>query len=312
MPLGTDFSSYLLQFDPVGASSGGLHTVVGSITFDEDVIGLITRDQFLSSSDARLGSIGNYGDALRGLTWSPGDYLTVDSNQRTLNFQLSTPSDQFLQFRVLTGELGSETPIVGDFTFDGYVTDQDLAVWNSAFGNTNAADADGDGDSDGADFLDWQRNFEIVAPAAHGDYTGDGYIDGMDLAAWKSASGPDEHADSDGDADVDGMDFLVWQRQLGAVPNVQYSGDFDGNTVINGVDLALWKASFAVIGDADSDGDGDTDGGDFLIWQRYLNPAALPAAANIPEPSSGLCALLALLFRGTSACRRRTAHSLAA
>lgn len=304
LPVGTDFNSYLLHFDPVGATVGGLQTITGSITFDEDIIGLIARDSYLDASDARLGSIGNYGDALRGIVWSPGDYLTVDSNQRTLNFQLSTPTDQLLQFRVLTGALGPLTPIVGDFTFDGYVTEQDLAVWSEVFANGSSADTDGDGDSDGADFLAWQRNLEVTAPAAHGDYTADGFVDGADLAVWKSAYGNVVRADADGDADVDGLDFLAWQRQLGATPSSQYSGDFNGDAVINGSDLAIWKASFGAIADADSDGDGDTDGADFLTWQRHLNPAALPAATHIPEASSWVQALIALLLGGSGRARR--------
>lgn len=54
-------------------------------------------------------------------------------------------------------EVAAATGPAADFTGDGLVNADDLAVWRDAFGPTNAADADDDGDSDGADFLIWQR-----------------------------------------------------------------------------------------------------------------------------------------------------------
>jgi hypothetical protein len=56
------------------------------------------------------------------------------------------------------------------------------------------------------------------------DFNGDGYVDGVDLAAWQAAfaAGPGGGGgaftlplpDADGDGDADGADFLSWQRQL--------------------------------------------------------------------------------------------------
>ena len=45
--------------------------------------------------------------------------------------------------------------LAGDFDNNGAVDGNDLAVWKTAFGSTNGADADGDGDSDGQDYLAW-------------------------------------------------------------------------------------------------------------------------------------------------------------
>jgi hypothetical protein len=52
------------------------------------------------------------------------------------------------------------------------------------------------------------------------DFTFDGWVDGQDLARWRSrfgaASGASARSgDTDGDADVDGADFLAWQREVG-------------------------------------------------------------------------------------------------
>jgi sugar lactone lactonase YvrE len=46
-----------------------------------------------------------------------------------------------------------------DFDTDGDVDDNDLGVWESAYGVNGEADADFDGDSDGDDFLIWQRQY---------------------------------------------------------------------------------------------------------------------------------------------------------
>jgi hypothetical protein len=158
---GVDFTSYVLHFDPVGGVAGQLRTVTGSVTFAEKIIGLVTADETLEATDARLGAIGNYGDGLRGVQWASGDFLSVSSDQLTLSFQLSSPSDQLMQLRVVT-DLSTLLPpvgIPGDFNGDDVVDSADLALWSSAITNqTNAADADNDGDSDGADFLTWQRN----------------------------------------------------------------------------------------------------------------------------------------------------------
>jgi hypothetical protein len=85
-------------------------------------------------------------------------------------------------------------------------------------------------------------------------------------------------------------------------------GDFDHNDVVDGDDLAVWKANVGLANGAlhtqgDADLDGDVDGGDFLVWQRQVgqtpNP---PAVAAIPEPAAaGLLAVAMVL--GAASCR---------
>ena len=81
--------------------------------------------------------------------------------------------------------------------------------------------------------------------------------------------------------------------------------DFNGDGVINGLDLAIWKAnngitSVATVLQGDADGDGDVDGADFLKWQRNVGHAppwngAASDASNVPEPTS-----MAILMLGGS------------
>jgi hypothetical protein len=89
----------------------------------------------------------------------------------------------------------------------------------------------------------------------------------------------------------------------GTAAAVAIPGDFDGDTIVDGDDLAIWKANFGTgtsVATGDADGDGDADGADFLIWQQNLSVA--PVAA-VPEPAA-----LALALTGgvaTRSLRRR-------
>jgi hypothetical protein len=85
-------------------------------------------------------------------------------------------------------------------------------------------------------------------------------------------------------------------------------GDFTGNGVVDGGDLAVWRSNFGMTGAAttmqgNADADGDVDGNDYLIWQRNVGAApALKAVSAIPEPAT---AVLALLLAATLLKRNR-------
>ena len=88
------------------------------------------------------------------------------------------------------------------------------------------------------------------------------------------------------------------------------AADFNENGYVDGDDLADWKADFgspdATHMQGDADGDSDSDGADFLIWQRQLGSGVLGLASNVavPEPPTAL-----LLTTCVGAClwRRRQA-----
>jgi hypothetical protein len=75
--------------------------------------------------------------------------------------------------------------------------------------------------------------------------------------------------------------------------------------MVDADDLAQWKGDFGINDESDADNDGDTDGEDFLAWQRNFGTGvpASPTAATVPEPSVwALTALgLPLLLRRRSA-----------
>ncbi len=209
LPAGANFSSFLLQFDPLGQSPGTLETVVGSIDFEGEILAILFDPATLAATDNLLGSIGDYGVITdRGLLLGSEGFLGVSTDRHTLSFGLNLPGDELLQFRVLT-EFISEA----DFNADGLVDSSDLSLWESAYGLTDVGDADGDGDTDGDDFLRWQQLYNGV-PAPSADFDNSGQVDGTDLTIWEASFGVNESGDADRDGDTDGMDFLIWQQQF--------------------------------------------------------------------------------------------------
>jgi hypothetical protein len=89
---------------------------------------------------------------------------------------------------------------------------------------------------------------------------------------------------------------------------VSYSlaGDFDHDDVVDGDDLAVWKANVGAVTSAihtqgDADLDGDVDGGDFLVWQRQFGQSTAPALTAVPEPLTAgllLTAAVATILAG--------------
>lgn len=91
-----------------------------------------------------------------------------------------------------------------------------------------------------------------------------------------------EHPDQTGaDADHFGHDALL-------TVTIVSTADFDLDFDVDEFDLATWAASYGMNAAADTDRDGDTDGADFLAWQRQFTGAfgELTGATVVPEPSA--------------------------
>ncbi|MBA3481268.1 MAG: hypothetical protein H0T51_05580, partial [Pirellulales bacterium] len=114
-----------------------------------------------------------------------------------------------------------------------------------------------------------------------GDFDEDGGVDGDDLTRWQTGFGTGSahmQGNADGDGDVDGADFLTWQRQVGSAPIVAAAESIPepgalALMLLSSCGFAFYFARYrdALSGKAqlgDADGDNDSDGADFLLWQR--------------------------------------------
>jgi hypothetical protein len=91
--------------------------------------------------------------------------------------------------------------------------------------------------------------------------------------------------------------------------------DFNQDGVVDADDLSEWRSDFGPSPGSDADFDGDSDGNDFLAWQRNLGAgvAATAAGSSVPEPSASLLCCLALpLLRRTKRPRALGAIAVAA
>jgi hypothetical protein len=95
--------------------------------------------------------------------------------------------------------------------------------------------------------------------------------------------------------------FVSKRFLLGTAPPPVFAtrGDLNEDGMVDAADLAQWQNDFGVNGDSDADLDGDSDGADFLIWQRSLEAtASAPSPAMAPEPAGGLLVAVALAALG--------------
>ena len=121
---GTEFTSYLLQFDPASNNGGIEEAVVGTIEFSQAILAIIYDPNSLAGTDGTLGAIGNYGlMADRGMVLEVDDILSVSPDGKTLSFDLDIPGDELLQLRVITEQL------MGDFDNDLDVDALDFLAW---------------------------------------------------------------------------------------------------------------------------------------------------------------------------------------
>lgn len=82
------------------------------------------------------------------------------------------------------------------------------------------------------------------------------------------------------------------------------AGDFNNDGKVDGLDLEQWQGDFGVDQGSDADSDLDTDGADFLIWQREFNSPS-PVSA-VPEPAALASAIVAAASASRFRGRRQT------
>jgi hypothetical protein len=104
-------------------------------------------------------------------------------------------------------------------------------------------------------------------------------------------------------ADVSGMpaglafhiEYLANAVQLQVVNEPLFSADFDDDGDVDPTDLAIWRGAYDLNQLGDADGDNDSDGNDFLAWQRQFGSVPIVAAtAAVPEPGTLLLTMCAL------------------
>jgi len=136
---------------------------------------------------------------------------------------------------VTSTELGGFKSIIADNQWHKYEWFlEEASEWDAWVGSSNGQIDNSritidsiqfTGASDAQVYLDdvfWDPQ-AIFVPPVPGDFDGNGFVDGNDLADWEQGFGISSDAitangDADGDSDVDGLDFLIWQKNFGAMP----------------------------------------------------------------------------------------------
>ncbi len=196
---------------------------------------------------------------------------------------------EFKDFYTLQGSWGGDGSYQdGDTNNDGHVDELDFEILRANWLGMSGVAALNAVDIQVTPIIDDETGLpalsaRLLSPA---NFDGDLDVDGDDLAEIQRSYGVDAGGDVDGDGDTDGRDFLAWQQQF---LDYSFTADFDITAEVNDHDLEIWQHSYATNRGGDADGDGDTDGRDFLAWQREYSGSVVEttnALLTVPEPSS--------------------------
>lgn len=77
----------------------------------------------------------------------------------------------------------------------------------------------------------------------------------------------------------DGPQLIITYGSVSLTP-----GDFNEDSLVDGEDLEIWQSAYGSSDGGDADGDHDSDGRDFLIWQR--NATSGLNITTVPEPAA--------------------------
>jgi hypothetical protein len=145
----------------------GRLTTASDFTQGENAILRLELNESLTTP-IQIGGIASLAGALEvtlpaGYIATPGDEISlISADSLSGSFDtFALPAVNDLAWTVIYGSDSVDLVALyaADFNKDGNVDDEDLGVWQSAFGSNSLGDADGDSDTDGRDFLIWQRQF---------------------------------------------------------------------------------------------------------------------------------------------------------
>ncbi len=139
------------------------------------------------------------------------------------------------------------------------------------------------------------------------DFTADGYQQATATSlAYASLASYAVFEDITGDDFV--LDIFRQEGNRGALAGLQIianttslSGDYNGDGTVDAADYTVWRDTVGSPTDRRADGDGDdtVDEDDFAIWKTHFGETAgsgsiLATSTTVPEPSTGLLALVTL------------------
>lgn len=181
--------------------------------------------------------------------------------------------------------------------FDPQVSGETVVWWGGVFN----------------DFQIYQYKDGAVAPISSGIRNQFPRIDG-DFVVWQHFDGNDDEIYFwDGAAAVPltnnnyndtvpriSGNHIVWEATVGGGNQIMSAlraleGDANLDGVANGADYTIWADHFGQSGEfteGDFNQDGKVDGADYTLWADNFTPAAA-AAVPLPEPATGLLALMA-------------------
>jgi hypothetical protein len=170
----------------------------------------------------------------------------------------------------LPGLVSDYNAVISRLTPDGGDTILSLAQWKAQTGH----DAHSFATTPGALFVNWQAGDYRLKPGVAAINAGTSM-----LAPAVDLNGTPRPA---GSVDIGAIEF--------AAPG---AADFTGDGLVTAADLAAWRTAFDSTLTGDADRDADSDGADFLLWQRQLSASG---AQGVPEP--GVERVAWLLFFG--------------
>ncbi|MCO6045881.1 sulfatase-like hydrolase/transferase [Aeoliella sp. ICT_H6.2] len=163
---GTRYASYLVHYDGSDGAQGDV-SLVGSMSFDVPIVGLLFEESSLDATDLLFGVAGRFDTGDRSLLNNGEGVFRISEDLRTLEFDMTIDADMLTQLRILTLAVPM---LAGDFNNDGYVDTSDYQLWRTEFGSATASSADGnlDGRVDIADYTIWRNNLgaSLQAPNA--------------------------------------------------------------------------------------------------------------------------------------------------